>query len=100
MVWISLRNRSQPDVKQTAQNGHMAEERPAVEIDIEELIAREGRSARLAATVELLTGQPGLERFKDQAERYLVETYGGTVTVGPVVPAVDSSPLPNKEPQS
>ena len=51
--------------------------------DVETIVAREARAARLSVAVELLAGQPGLERYHQEAERYLVETYG---------PAVRSSP--------
>lgn len=44
--------------------------------DIRRMIAREGRIARLAASAEILAAQPGLEKYKEQAERYLAETYG------------------------
>ncbi len=49
--------------------------------DIEALIAREGRSARLAMAARLLADHPGLEQYKQQAERYLLETYRGTTAV-------------------
>jgi hypothetical protein len=51
---------------------------PKEEMDVMEYIAREGRSARLAASVELLAAQPGLERYKESTERYLKETYADT----------------------
>ena len=46
------------------------------EIDVEEIIAREARAARLAVAVELLASQPGLEEYHERAGRYLAETYG------------------------
>jgi hypothetical protein len=72
-------------------------QQPADEIDIEALIAREGRSARLAAAARLLAAQPGLQEYAQQAQRYLAETYGGTAAVDGALPP----PLPqNKEPKS
>jgi hypothetical protein len=55
--------------------------KPSVEMDAMEYIAREERSARLAASVELLAAQPGLEQYKENAERYLKETYTDTAAV-------------------
>jgi hypothetical protein len=46
--------------------------------DVEALIARAGRAARLAASAELLAVQPGLEQYRAQADRYLAEAYRGT----------------------
>jgi predicted anti-sigma-YlaC factor YlaD len=54
---------------------------PKVEIDVMEYIAREERSARLAASVQLLADQPGLEQYKEDAERYLKEHYADTAAV-------------------
>lgn len=55
------------------------EEVEAVEVeqmDVEAIIAREARAARLAVSVELLASQPGLDEYRDQAAEYLAETYG------------------------
>jgi anti-sigma factor RsiW len=60
------------------------------EVDVEELIAREGRAARLAAAVELLATQPGLEQYREEAEQYLEETYGPRTSVPP-----HRGPIPN-----
>jgi hypothetical protein len=46
--------------------------------DVEALIARAGRAARLAAAAELLAAQPGLEQIGAEADRYLAEAYRGT----------------------
>lgn len=46
------------------------------QIDVEAMIAREARAARLAVSVRLLASQPGLEQYRDQAAEYLAETYG------------------------
>ena len=46
-----------------------------------EYIAREERSARLAASVQMLADQPGLAQYKEDAERYLKEHYAGTSAV-------------------
>jgi len=51
------------------------------EMDVMEYIAREDRSARLAASVEMLAAQPGLEQYKENAERYLKEHYADTAAV-------------------
>jgi len=51
------------------------------EIDVMQYIAREERSARLAASVQLLADQPGLEQYKENAERYLKENYADTAAV-------------------
>jgi Putative zinc-finger len=51
------------------------------EIDVMQYIAREERSARLAASVQILAGQPGLEQYKENAERYLKEHYADTAAV-------------------
>jgi anti-sigma factor RsiW len=51
------------------------------DIDVMEYIAREDRSARLAMSVQLLAGQPGLEQYKENTERYLKETYADTTAV-------------------
>ena len=48
------------------------------DLEVETLIARVGRAARLAAAAELLTAQPGLEQYGAEAERYLAGTYRGT----------------------
>jgi anti-sigma factor RsiW len=55
--------------------------------DIEALIARQERVARLQVSARLLATQPGLEKFRDQAERYLADTYGVTALVAPVKPS-------------
>lgn len=68
------------------------------DVDIEALIAREGRSARLAAAARFLGSQPGLEQYRKQAERYLAEAYRGTAAAGGASPP---PPLPpTKEPES
>ena len=59
---------------------------PAEAIDVEALIAREVRSARLAASARLLATQPGLEQYHREAERYLAETYSGTAAVDGTLP--------------
>ncbi|MGA2797101.1 MAG: zf-HC2 domain-containing protein [Thermoguttaceae bacterium] len=58
-----------------------ASARPGAEIDVMEYIAREERSARLAASVQLLADQPGLAQYKEDAERYLKEHYADTAAV-------------------
>jgi anti-sigma factor RsiW len=55
--------------------------RPNEDIDVMEYIAREERSARLAASVQLLADQPGLAQYKEDAERYLKEHYADTAAV-------------------
>jgi anti-sigma factor RsiW len=51
------------------------------DIDVMEYIAREERSARLAASVQLLADRPGLAQYKEDAERYLKEHYADTAAV-------------------
>jgi hypothetical protein len=51
------------------------------EIDVMEYIAREGRAARLAASMQMLAAEPSLKEFKDSAERYLRENYADTAAV-------------------
>ena len=46
---------------------------------LDAILASETRTApRLAASIEILASQPGLEEFKNDAQRYLVTTYPGT----------------------
>ena len=56
---------------------------PAVveEVDAMEYIAREGRAARLAASMQMLATEPNLKAYKDNAERYLRENYADTTAV-------------------
>jgi hypothetical protein len=51
------------------------------DIDVMQYIAREERSARLAASVQLLADQPGLAQYKENAERYLKQNYADTAAV-------------------
>jgi len=48
------------------------------EIDVEEYIAREGRKARLQASIAILATEPSLKEYKERAERYLAEAYPET----------------------
>ena len=50
------------------------------EIDVDALIQREVQSARLAASARFLSETPELKEYKDQAEQYLADVYGVTVT--------------------
>ncbi len=68
------------------------------EIDLTQLIAQEGRAARLAASARLLATQPSLAQYQQRAERYLTETYGETAAARSVLK--QNVPLPIKEPQS
>jgi hypothetical protein len=96
--WLfSLRQRRQ-DVGGPAEVVQSVPQQPAEEMDIEALIAREGRSARLAAAARLLAAQPGLQEYARQAERYLQEAYRGTAAVNGALPPPPSHP--NKEPES
>ena len=99
-LWHPWRGGPHGVVEQTAQNGHKTTTPPPEafdeEMDIEALIAREGRSARLAASAELLATQPGLERYHRQARRYLAETYRGTVAADRIAPLAVP---PVKEPE-
>ncbi len=67
--------------RQTAQPIPIEQPAEEADFDVEEYIAREGRSARLAAAVELLATQPGLEEYRQRAEQYLIENYGDTTAV-------------------
>jgi hypothetical protein len=51
---------------------------PHDEPPLDAILASETRAARLAASIEILASQPGLEEFKDSAQRYLATTYPGT----------------------
>jgi hypothetical protein len=70
---------------------------PPEDTDVEDLIAREGRSARLAAAARLLATQPGLEDYRDQAYRYMAEAYRETAAVAQA--AAPPAQPPTKEPQ-
>jgi hypothetical protein len=68
------------------------------QMDVESLIARADRAARLAASAELLSSQPGLEQYRENTDRYLADAYRGT-------PAGDQAArrlgtIPKKEPES
>ena len=54
---------------------------PLTHDEIDRLISRRVRCARLAVSVELLSSQPGLEKYRDDARRYLAEVSdaGGSV---------------------
>jgi hypothetical protein len=54
---------------------------PKDEFDAMQYIAREERSARLAASVQILADQPSLKQYKEDAERYLKENYADTAAV-------------------
>jgi hypothetical protein len=51
------------------------------EFDVMQYIAREECSARLAASVQILADEPGLEQYKEDAERFLKTNYAGTSAV-------------------
>ena len=55
--------------------------KPKEEIDVLEYIAREERSARLAASVQILAERPELAQYKEDTERYLKQNYAGTTAV-------------------
>ncbi len=55
--------------------------------EMEAAIARQERVARLQVSARLLATQPGLEKYRDRAERYLAETYGVTALVAPIKPS-------------
>jgi hypothetical protein len=59
-------------------------EEPVLENEeIEAVIARQERVARLQVSARLLAAQPGLEKYRDRAERYLADTYGVTTLGAP-----------------
>jgi len=70
---------------------------PEEDLDVEAILAREQRAARLAATVALLATEPSLKEYKDRAERYLLETYPAAAFARPAQPP---GKLPVKEPRS
>ena len=74
--------------------------RPSEDPDVETLIARVGRAARLGASAELLAAHPGLEPYRAQADRYLAEVYRGTPAGDRAATRVDASAKPaNQEPE-
>jgi predicted anti-sigma-YlaC factor YlaD len=68
----------QPEVSVARANAAASKEK---EIDVMEYIAREGRAARLAASMQMLATEPNLKQYKDNAERYLRENYADTTAV-------------------
>ena len=91
--WESHRQVNTPDEVEQPVRPELVEK-----IDVETLIAREVRSARLAAAAELLASQPGLEQYAREAERYLAEAYRGTAAANGTIPPPPSPPI--KEPKS
>ncbi len=71
---------------------------PGEEMDVEAIIARAGRAARLAASVDFLAEQPGLEQYRKQAERYLADAYLGATAEDRRTR--QTVPIPTKEPES
>lgn len=69
-----------------------------VDIEIAAFIAREGRSARLAAAARLLATQPGLERYRNQAESYLARAYRDTAAAAQAT--TRTPPPPPQKPES
>jgi len=73
------RGRKSPTILSTATETEESPPAPPSEDpDVETLIARVGRAARLAASAELLAAHPGLEPYRARADRYLAEVYRGT----------------------
>jgi hypothetical protein len=68
------------------------------EIDVEEYVAREGRKARLQASIAILATEPSLREYKERAERYLAEAYPDAPP-GRRMPAVPLQ-VPRKETKS
>ena len=103
--WLFSRRQARNEVgipEKVAQPGHLE---LAQDVDVEALIAREGRSARLAVAVQLLATQPGLEQYRREAQRYLEEAYRDTAAVdGGLLPSpsqlTPSPSPPTKEPES
>ena len=59
-------------------------EEPVLENEeIEAVIARQERIARLQVSARLLAAQPGLEVYRERAERYLADAYGVTTVAAP-----------------
>ncbi len=70
---------------------------PPEDLDVEAIIAREGRAARLAAAIAFLATEPSLKEYRERAERYLQETYPEAAAARPAGPP---EKLPVKEPKS
>jgi len=85
------------------EKGSNGEASPAVgkarpeDLDVEAIIAREGRAARLAAAIALLATEPSLKEYRERAERYLREAYPEAAAARPAGPA---EKLPIEEPKS
>ena len=95
--WLFSRLESGGQVRVPEKVDQPGDPEPVHEIDVEALIAREGRSARLAVAARLLASRPDLEEYRSQAERYLAEAYRGTAAVDGALPP--SPPPPTKEPE-
>jgi anti-sigma factor RsiW len=67
------------------------------EAEIVEMIAREGRKARLQASIAILATEPSLKEYKERAERYLAEAYPETAPGGQPAPVVEHR---SEEPKS
>ena len=48
------------------------------DLDVEAYVAREGRKARLQASIAILATEPSLKEYKERAERYLFDAYPET----------------------
>ena len=95
--WLSSRWQPRDEVAIPGDVEQPRHPQPAEQLDVEALIAREGRSARLLAAAQMLATEPGLEEYQRQAERYLAEAYRGTAAVNGALPPTHSPP--NKEPE-
>jgi hypothetical protein len=74
---------SRPPMPQdpSAASMQVAGQPAADEKDLDTLFDREERAARLAMSVQILAGQPGLEKTRADAENYLRRTYADTRAV-------------------
>ena len=108
-VWIFSPNRArdeialpakieQPDLVDIHDAASTEAKPPPDDADVDAIINREFRSARLAATVQFLAAEPSLKGVHDQAERYLARAYPG-MPAGHS-PAERKPSIPNKEPES
>ena len=83
ILWLVSRN-ANDDVRSSIEvvrsEPHATNNSEMDEIDVDALIQREVQSARLAASARFLSETPELKEYKDQAEQYLADVYGVTVT--------------------
>lgn len=73
----SIADNHRPDVVQPDEKPDREEAiQPDEEPDVEAIIARAERRARLAASAEFLATQPELNKYREEADRYLTAVFG------------------------